>query len=156
MTKVKLKKRKECIVAYIEHIGSYDTIPFDAFIKKLYAWAKEKKVRPGFKPLTIYPDDPATTPAKDLRSWIGIPIHSAAPKDPEVRTFTLTESAVATYRHAGPASEYSASYKVLIDWARSEGYEFTGPPVEYYPKKPKVKDGKTIIYADIHFPVRKK
>jgi len=38
---------------------------------------------------------------------------------------------------------------------KAEGYQFSGPPAEYYPKKPKAKDGQVIIYADIHFPVIK-
>jgi len=156
MVKVKLKKRKEISVAYIEHIGGYDTIPFDILIKKLYGWAKENKVRPGFRPLTIYPDDPSTTPAANLRSWVGIPINGNAPQGGEVKTTVMPESLVATYKHAGPASEYSNSYKAIVDWARAESYEFTGPPSESYPKKPRIKNGQTIIYADIQFPVRKK
>jgi len=141
MTKIKLSNRKECTVAYIEHVGGYDTIPFDVIIKKLYTWAKENKARPGFKPLTIYPDDPASTSAASLRSWVGIPIHGSAPEDKTVRTTILPESLIATYKHIGPASEYSSSYKILMEWAKNENYEFTGPPVEYYPKKPKVKNG---------------
>jgi len=109
MSKVKLKKRKETIIAYIEHVGAYETIPFDVIIKKLYGWAKENKLRPGFKPLTIYPDDPNTTPKEQLRSWVGIPISGKAPEGGEVRTVTLPESLVAVYKHAGPASEYGNS-----------------------------------------------
>ena len=155
MAKVKLSKRKEVTVAYIEHIGAYDTIPFDVIMKKLYTWAKENKVRPGFKPFTIYPDDPACTPVANLRSWVGIPIHGTAPKDANVKTTVLPESLLATYKHVGPSSEFSNSYKILADWIKAEGYEFAGPPVEYYPKKPKVKNGETILYAEIHFPVKK-
>lgn len=156
MAKVKLSKRKESTVAYIEHIGSYDTIPFEECIKKLFAWAKENRARPGFKPSTIYPDDPKTTPVTNLRSWVGIPIRGTGQPNETVKTTVLTESLLATYKHVGPSSEFTNSYKLLEDWVQSEGYEFTGPPVEYYPKKPKVKNGVTIIYAEIHCPVRKK
>ncbi|MDD4308031.1 MAG: GyrI-like domain-containing protein [Thermoplasmata archaeon] len=155
MPSVKLKKRKEITVAYIEYVGSYDKIPFDTIMKKLYGWAKDKKVRPGFKPLTIYPDDPATTSAVNLRSWVGIPIYGNAPEDADIKTTVLCESLIVRLRHAGPASEYSNSYKAIIEWTKAEGYEITGPPAEYYPKKPKVKNGQTIIYADIEFPVKK-
>ena len=155
MAKVKLSKRKEITVAYIEHVGSYDTIQFDVIIKTLYAWTKENKVRPGFKPFTIYPDDPATTPTTNLRSWVGIPIRGTGPQNDTVKTTILPESLLATYKHVGPSSEFSNSYKILTDWAKAEGYEFTGPPVEYYPKKPKNKNGQTILYAEIQFPVRK-
>jgi effector-binding domain-containing protein len=156
MTKVKLKKRKSMKAAYIEHVGAYETIPFDDLISKLYGWAKEKKAKLGFKPFTIYPDDPNVTSKDVLRSWIGIPIYGSAPEGGGVKVIDLPESLVATYKHAGPASEYQDSYNNLRDWAASEGYEFIGPPIESYPKKPKVKNGQTIIYADIQFPVRKK
>jgi effector-binding domain-containing protein len=155
MADIKLKKRKECTVAYIEHVGSYDSIPFDVLMKKLFTWAKENRAKPGFKPLTIYPDDPATTPAASLRSWVGIPIRSVPPQAGEVRTIVLPESQIVTVRFAGPSEEYSNTYRMLAEWAKTQGYECTGPPVESYPRKPKVKGGKTIIYADIHFPVRK-
>ncbi len=156
MALIKLKKRKAMKVAYIEHVGAYDTVPFDTIMKKLYAWAKEKKVRPGFKPLTIYPDDPKVIPASQLRSWVAIPIAGDVANDGEVRIFELQESLTASYKHAAPASEYANSYKALIEWAEKEGYMFIGPPIETYPKKPKVKDDKTIIFAEIQFPVRKK
>jgi effector-binding domain-containing protein len=72
-----------------------------------------------------------------------------------VKSIILPESLIASYKFAGPDSEFSNGYKMLAEWAKIQGYEFTGPPVEYYPKKPKVKNGRTIIYADIQFPVRK-
>jgi effector-binding domain-containing protein len=155
MAKVKLSKRKEVTVAYIEHVGSYGSIPFDVIIKKLYTWAKENKAKPGFKPLSIYPDDPANTPATSLRSWVGIPIYGTVSQDETVKTVVLPESLIAIYKFAGPDSEFSNSYKILAEWVKTEGYEFTGPPVEYYPKKPKIKNGQTIIYAEIQFPVKK-
>jgi len=156
MGNMKLKRRKEMTVAYLEHVGGYETIQFDVLIGKLYAWAKANKVRPGFKPLTIYPDDPNTTPKEQLRSWVGIPISGKAPEGGEVRTMTLPESDIAVYSHVGPASEYGNSYRTLVGWIAEQGYGITGPPAEYYPKKPKVKGGQVIIYADIQFPIRKK
>jgi len=35
-------------------------------------------------------------------------------------------------------------------------YEWAGPAVEVYTKKPKVVGGETMIYAEVQVPVRKK
>ncbi len=156
MGKMKMKKRKATTVAYIEHVGCYGTVPFESIIGKLYKWAKVNKLRPGFVPLTIYPDNPNTTPTEELRSWVGIPVHGDAKPSDGVSLIELTESQVACYKFEAPSSEYGNSYKELVEWIESEGCEITGPPVESYPKKPKVKDGQTIIYAEIQFPVRKR
>lgn len=156
MNKVKLKSRKACKAAYIEHVGSYDTIPFDVNIKKLYGWAKENRLRPGFMPFTIYPDDPNTTPKEQLRSWVAITVSGDARPGGGVAVLEMPETEVASYKHEAPASEYGNSYKVLVDWVTAENYEITGPPAEYYHKKPKVKGGQVIIFAEIQFPVRKR
>lgn len=156
MADIKVKSRKSGRMAYIEHVGSYSTIPFDVLINKLYAWAKANRARPGFTPLTIYPDDPNTTPAEQLRSWVAIPIAGDAADAGEVRILEMPETTVAVYRHEAPASEYGNSYNRLREWAASEGYEFTGPPLEIYYKKPREKKGQLIIYAEIQFPVIKK
>ena len=58
MDKIKIQKNKPIKLAYIEHIGKYDTIPFDKYIPRLFEWAKENKVRPGFKNINVYHDDP--------------------------------------------------------------------------------------------------
>ena len=47
MDKIKIQKFKPIKLAYIEHIGKYDEVPYDRYVPRLYEWAKEKKVRPA-------------------------------------------------------------------------------------------------------------
>ena len=54
MGKIEVKERKPCTLAYIEHFGPYDAIPFEKYFPQLYGYAKEEKVMSGFTPLGIY------------------------------------------------------------------------------------------------------
>jgi effector-binding domain-containing protein len=58
--------------------------------------------------------------------------------------------------HNAPAEEYKKSYAELGKWITDNGYVTAGPPLEIYTGKPKLKDGKMIIYSEIQFPVKKK
>ncbi|MEA2054231.1 MAG: GyrI-like domain-containing protein [Candidatus Thermoplasmatota archaeon] len=156
MGKIKLEKTKPIKFAYIEHVGSYGEIPFNEYIPRLYAWAKEKKVRPGFKTIGIFYDSPEKTPSEECRSEIGIPIKGEANPDEEIKIKELLSMEVATIKHKAPASEYGETYKKLAEWMEENGYEWAGPAVEVYTKKPKVVGNETIIYATVQVPVKKK
>ncbi len=43
MTTPKLESRKAANLAYIEHRGPYDKVPWDDYIKRLYAGRKKRK-----------------------------------------------------------------------------------------------------------------
>lgn len=153
---VKLKRRRGAKAAYIEHVGPYETVPFDQHIGRLYAWAKQNRLKPGLRPFTIHPDDPNITPKSQLRSWVAITVSGDAKPGNGVMLLGMRESPVASLNHEAPASEYGNSYRVLAEWIAAEGLEIAGPPAEFYYRKPVSTDGQTIIYADIQFPVRKK
>jgi effector-binding domain-containing protein len=153
---IKVKKRKAGSFAYIEYKGPYDKIPFDEAFSRLFAWAKETRAGPGMTPFVIYASDPKTTPESELVTKVAIPIHRTGEPRGEVKVGQLPEMDVAVKRHDAPAEEYDKSYAELQKWITDNGYELYGAPIEVYTGKPKVKDGKTIIYSDIQFPVRKK
>lgn len=154
--KIRIKKRKATNLAYIEHTGDYGQIPFEEYMKKLMTWAKENKAKPGWKLTGIYYDDPMKTSPEQCRSEIGIPVRGNPPSGDEVKVKEIPGTEVATLYHKAPAEEYPNSYKTLFDWIAANDYELTGAPMEIYTKKPKVKGGKTIIYSEIQFPVKKK
>jgi effector-binding domain-containing protein len=154
--KIKVKKRRAGTIAYIEFKGPYGKIPFDDYYAKLTAWIKKSKA--GFRggPLAIYATDPAVTPESDLVTKVAFPIGKAVQPEGEIKVEALPEMEVAVKVHDAPADQYNASYAELKKWITDNGYEMTCAPLEIYTKKPKVKDGKTIIYSEIQFPVRKK
>jgi len=156
MEKIKVEKTKPMMLAYIEHQGSYGEIPFDTYIPQLYAWAKEKKVRPGFKTIGIFYDSPEKKSPAECKSEIGIPIVGAANSDEKIKIKELPSMDVAVIKHKALASKYAETYKKLGEWIEENGYEWIGPAMEVYTKKPKVVGNEKIIYANIQIPIRKK
>jgi AraC family transcriptional regulator len=156
MTGIKIKTLKSLRLAYIEHKGTYSEIPYDMYYDKLYSWAKEKKVRPGMKALGIFHDDPDKTPPEQCRSEICIPIFGEVESDEEIKIKELPRMEVAQIKHKGSSEEYKNTYKTLSDWIESNGYEWAGPSMEVYTKKPKPSGDKTIIYSNIQAPIKKK
>ena len=154
--KIKLKKRSAGVMAYIEYRGPYKKVPFDEYYAKLYAWAKQAKVRPGFKPFVVYASDPKTTAEAELLTQVAIPIWKEVPASGDVKVLRLPEMEVAVLRHDAPAEEYPKSYAELQKWISENGYESFGAPMEIYTGKPKLKDGKMVIFSEIQFPVGKK
>ncbi|MCU0851898.1 MAG: GyrI-like domain-containing protein [Thermoplasmata archaeon] len=156
MTGPKVEKRKASKVAFIEHKGPYDKVPWDVYIEELYGWAKENRVMPGFHPFAIYYDAPQQKPAEQLRSDICIPYKGIAQSRGRVKVREMSETMVSTVSHKGPGSEFPKTYANLAKWNEEHGYICTGPPIEVYSKKPEVVNGVTILYAKVMFPVRKK
>ncbi len=156
MTGVKIKTISAQKLAYLEHTGDYGGIPYDQYFEQLYAWAKEKKVRPGFKPLGIFHDNPEETPPEQCRSEIAIPIVGDADSGEDIKVKELPSMEVAVIKHKGPSEDYKNTYKILGDWITENGYDWAGPCMEVYTKKPKVKGEQTILYATIQAPIKKK
>jgi len=152
----KLESRKAVNLAYIEHKGPYDKVPWEDYIKQLYGWAKEQKVMPGFYPMAIYLDDPEKTPPEQCRSDIAITFKGRAKEEVGIKTRKMPAMKVATISHKGPGSEFKNTYATLRDWIEKRGYKTCGPPIEVYSKKPEVVGGLTILYAKVMMPVKKK
>jgi len=152
----KVEKRKASSVAYVEHTGPYDKIPWGEYIEELYGWAKEKKVMPGFHPFAVYHDSPQETPPDRLRSDVCITYKGKAQGSGRVRTREMPAMTVTTISHKGPGSEFKNTYAMLAKWNEEHGYVCTGPPIEVYSKKPEVVNGVTILYAKVMFPVKSK
>lgn len=156
MAKIKVKTRKGGKVAYIAHTGSYMKVPYDELFGKLYGWAKQNKVRPGFKALGIFMDNPEKTPPEQCRSEIGISIYGDGPETDRIKVKTLPDMEVAVMKFKGESEDYMKAYNEIGEWTEANGYEWAGPCIEEYTKKPKVKDGKTIMFANIQVPVKRK
>ena len=156
MTGPKLEERQASNLAYIETKGPFDKIPWQKYIERLYGWAKDQKVMPGFYPMGIYLDDPKLVPPEECRSQIAITFKGKAQERSGVKIRDLPAMKVASLSHKGPGSEFQKSYDALTEWIGKKGFELSGPSMEIYSKKPEVIEGKTILYAKIIFPVKKK
>jgi len=156
MPAVKIEKTKPMTIAYVEHVGEYGKLPFEEDMRTLYGWAKAKKVRPGLQALGIYHDNPEMTPPERCRSEVAIPIYSRAPPEGGIKVRKLPAMTVAATSHEGPASEFRNTYSALNAWVEEHGYEWSGPSIEVYSKKPAVVGGQTILFARIKVPVRRR
>jgi AraC family transcriptional regulator len=151
----KLEERKGSGLAYIEHQGPFDKIPWQEYIERLYGWAKQQKVMPGFYPMGIYHDDPEVVPPEKCRTDIAITFKGKAKEQAGVKVRKISAMKVATLSHKGPGSEFPKTYATLKDWIDKKGLKVSGPPMEIYSKKPEVVGGKTILYAKVMMPVAK-
>lgn len=156
MDKIKIQKNKPMKLAYIEYIGKYDTVPFDKYIPRLYEWAKENKVRPGFKNINVYHDGPNEKTPSECKTWVGIPINGEIESDNEVKIEEIQEMEVASLKFKGPASEYEQVYQKINVWIEENGYNWAGPSFEVCSKKPKMKNGEMIFTTTIQVPIKKK
>ncbi len=143
-------------LAYIEHTGDYGAIPFETDVRRLYGWAKAKGIRPGFYPMGIFYDRPDRTAPEKRRSEVAIPIYGTAKPEGDVKVRNLPAMKVAAMSFRGPSREYPDAYRTLGAWVEKNGYEWAGPSIEVYAKRPETKAGETIVYARIKAPVKKK
>lgn len=153
---VRLEDRKAFTLAYVEHVGDYGEIPFAEYIDRLYSWAKQRKVRPGPYPMGIFLDAPGSRPPGKHRSEVGIPIAEKVRGGSGVKVRAVPAMKVAAISHKGPVEEYPKTYAKLGDWMAGHGYEWAGPCIEVYSKRPETVDGEEIIYAKIMAPVKKR
>jgi DNA gyrase inhibitor GyrI len=156
MANIKIQKLKPVKLAYIEHIGRYDEVPYDRYVPRLYEWTKEHKVRPGFKNINVFYDDPQKVNPSECRCWIGIPIKGETTSDNEVKIVEIPEMDVATMKFKGPNSKFKDTYGEISDWMNENGYAWNGPSYEICSKKPKIVNGQMILSSTIHVPIKKK
>jgi AraC family transcriptional regulator len=153
MASPKLEERKASSIAYLEHKGPFDKIPWQEYIEKLYGWAKDQKVIPGFYPMGIYLDDPNVVPLEECRSELAITFKGNAKEKSGIKIRDMPAMKVATLSHKGPGSEFKKTYGVLMEWIEKKGLTMFGPPMEIYSKKPEIVGGETILYAKIMIPI---
>jgi DNA gyrase inhibitor GyrI len=156
MTQVRTRTLRPMTIAFIEERGPFGSLPFGRDFERLYAWAKDHKVRPGMRPLAVYLDDPSRTPAEDLRTQIAIPVHGHPHPDHEVDVRTLPPMQVAEAKHHGTAAEYPATYAAIAAWTAEHGLEVAGAPMETYTRPPHEVGGKVVITCKVQVPVRPK
>jgi DNA gyrase inhibitor GyrI len=156
MDKIKIEKTKPIKLAYIEHFGEYSKVPYGDYVPRLYEWAKENKVRPGFKNVNVFHDNPEEVDPSKCRSWIGIPIKSEAKGDNEVKIEDLPAMDVAVVKFKGPSRELKNTYKEIGEWMDENGYDWNGPCLEVCSKKPKEVNGELYLFTTIQVPIKKK
>jgi AraC family transcriptional regulator len=142
-------------IAYIKHSGAYDKIPFDQYFGKLFAWAKEKRLKPAGPPMGIFYDDPKNVPAEKCKSEVGIPIRGKTKPEKKIKIKEIAPTTVAAITHRGPMKDYMKTYEKLNEWIAENSYVTAGPPMEVYLSKPKLVHGEPAIFSVVQVPVKK-
>ena len=159
MAKVKVKSRKPAQFAYKAFTMGYDKVPYEKTYEEVYGWIKATKgVRPdGFKCcIGIYHDNPHEVAPEKCRSEIGWTFKGDAKPTGDIKFKALPAMEVAEMKYVGPSEGYAKAWAELRGWMEQNGYVGAGSPIEVYTKKPKVKDGETIMYTLLQAPVKKK
>lgn len=102
----------------------------------------------------IYYDDPATTPAPDLRSAAGILVTSTTPLPPGLTEVTLAAGRFAHIRHIGPYDTLPATWdRMKGGWlAKQNLRRREGPSYEIYVNNPRNAAPEQLL-TDIFVPV---
>jgi len=156
MVEVKLKKSKACKVAFIEHVGAYDEVPYGDYYDKLFRWAKQKNLSPAGPPMAIFLDRPEEKPPEKRRCEVLIPIEGEAKPEGEIGIREIPSTDVANITHRGRTKDYPKTYEKLHKWIDENGYVYAGPVREIYLSKPKVVRGETLVFTNIQAPIKKK
>jgi len=156
MVDVKLKKSKAYRVAYIQHVGAYDKVPYGDYYDKLFKWAKQKNLRPAGPPMAVFLDNLEETPPEKCRCEVLIPIEGEAKSEGEIKIREIPSTDVASITHRGLTKDYPKTYEKLRKWVDENGYVYAGSVMEIYLSKPKVVKGETVVFSNIQVPIKRK
>ena len=152
MPGVALKHLDGFRVASVPHHGPYGEI--GVAFQRLLLMLRERRLRPDGPMMALYFEEP-THETPQARSEAAVPVLGAFRGDGELRVRDLPPCSVASLIYDGPPSRVSASYTLLDEWVKANGYERSGPVREIYARDlTEVPPG--ILYAEIQIPVRRK
>lgn len=149
MNRPRFEERKGTMLAYIEHEGPYNDMPWGEAMEALYGWAREQKVMPGPHPIGIYYDDPQLVPGHRCRSHIAITYRGEGKDARGVRTRCQPAMKVASLSFKGPGRDLGMAYHTLARWIEHRGHTAVGPSIEIYSRRPEIIDGDIILYSKI-------
>lgn len=143
-------------VAYLVMTGPYDQIPTG--LGTLYHWITRHGLTPAGAPGTAFLSDPGESPQGDAVFEVWAPIDEAPAQEPDssgVGIKRVGPTLAATAVHAGPYESIGQTFVLLTQWVRDQGYEVSGPPMEFYRSDP-VDTQPTEYETEVVLPVRKR
>ena len=148
----------ETTVAYIRHIGPYQSDPelFGSLFGRLFQWAGPRGLLgPDTKVMSIYHDDPNLTAPEKLRTDVCISVSPDTPVDGEVGRLTIPGGRYAFARVEVTSDQFGEAWDAVCgDWLPDSGYEpADGLSFEiYHNDHREYPEGKHIV--DIVIPVK--
>lgn len=119
-------------VASLNRTGPYSKI--GSALKELKSWLDSNKVNPAGTPFVFYYDDSQCVPPESCNWAVCIPIPATAlsSKKAGIIVSKLPAMSVAWTIHTGGYGNVQDTYDKLLEWIDEEGYEVTGPAVEFF------------------------
>jgi effector-binding domain-containing protein len=155
--RVYLKYTEPHSYAVMSHTGPYAELA--TVIGKLAADMDKGGYLQAGPIMTGFINNVETTPAKDLKWQVMIPVSNPGvfgPVPNDKMGFKYQDPVYVAYIfHAGPYDKINESYKILFDWAKRNGYNIQGFPVEVY-WSDQVKTPKEKLVTEIWIPIEEK
>jgi effector-binding domain-containing protein len=156
-TRVLLKRTEPRSVATMHHTGPFDEIP--ATVMKLMGMISAGGYDMTGPLMMVYYDSPEEVPAEKLRWEVWMPVAYPGPmkktEEDEMGFRHIDPLFVAYTFHVGSYDRLPGAYKVLSDWAETNKYKVTGPPVEVYWNDPSTVPEEKLV-TELWFPVEEK
>jgi effector-binding domain-containing protein len=109
--------------------------------------------------MVVYYDSPEEVPAEELRWEVWMPVAYPGPMkkvaEDEMGFRHMDPMFVAYTFHIGSYEGLPSAYKTLSDWAGTNRYKITGPPVEVYWSDPMTVPEDKLV-TELWFPVEEK
>ncbi|OYD14141.1 hypothetical protein CH330_09285 [candidate division WOR-3 bacterium JGI_Cruoil_03_51_56] len=124
------------VVASLAKTGPYAGV--GQAINELFVWLKQNKIQPMGPPFGVYFDNPKEVKPESTRYevCIRVPDSTKAKPESEIKIKPFGGMQVASTMYIGPYDKVGPTYGKLARWAVTEGYEVTGPSIEFYISDP--------------------
>ena len=151
MGNIEVKTSEKFTVAYIHHVGPYNTV--GPVFGEVFEWLAKKRLESG-PAIGIYYDNPEEVSPKKCRSDICVSFEGEAEPDERVRIKEIGGDNVVFTSYKGPWKQYNIpeTYRNLRKWINENEYVIVGPAREVYLKFPRCPPN---VHLEVYFPVKK-
>jgi effector-binding domain-containing protein len=134
-------------------VPTYNDI--DRLFNELYPYLMEKNAQIAGPPIAVYHD--MEYMEKDVDIEVAVPIANSIPTTDRIKVAELSAiEQAACLLHRGPYETIGESYKALMAWAETNGYQIAGPDREIYLQGPEPSRSPEEFITELQLPVTKK
>lgn len=145
------KERMAQPYVFLNHTGDYRFL--GSSIRRLLELGRGLSV--DGPPFALYFDDPATTPADELRARVCLPVQNQPEKLIDGLSYEVLPRSMVVYAQVpGPYDETGRSYGAVFTYMQKLGWERSGPLREIYLVNPAEVSDHNDLRAEVQVPAR--
>lgn len=156
MIDVAVKDTQPMTVAFLAMRGAYEQIP--QALGQLYCYVGANGMTPTGMPHAVYYTAPGEGHESEARWEVRAPVaDTAQEREADAKGLGVKRVApmkVASTLYKGPYEGIEPTYRELGEWVATEGYQITGPPMEFYQSDPAQVPPEEYL-TEIQFPIAK-